>query len=360
MVFWVDTSSNRLVELEERTFSGERISEFAHIEEWVRKNPKILCDIDEEIKIISKQQVYVTGKRSDLVGVDNLGQIVIIELKRDVAEPMDEFQAIRYASSYLYTTYDEVCQIYARYLEENRAELGIDEKQDFLALARSEIENLCNRITVPDDFNKNQRIMLVSREFSPHLLSAVSWLILKGINIKCIALTPYKHNEDLFIVPKTILPTPEISESIVGVRQAEERVRQERQRARYQIWEGTIEDHYNRLSPPLGEHLRHLVLELGLEPTALSGSGFHLVKGERKLMVTTWTKSKIECRFSRAAKEDLEGILQNLGITSLAVKPKADIEPYGLPNPTPSIDYREGIGDFEDVIRVCKKWLGVK
>ena len=67
MVYRLDREGNRLVELEETTFQKEKIIEPIHIEEWVRKNPELLCDKDENIKIISKQQIYETRKRSDLV-----------------------------------------------------------------------------------------------------------------------------------------------------------------------------------------------------------------------------------------------------------------------------------------------------
>ncbi len=360
MVYRLDRESNQLVELEETTFPKEKIIEPIHIEEWIRKNPNLVCDKDENIKIISKQQVYETRKRSDLVAIDDAGRIVIIEIKRDVAEPMTEFQGIRYASSYVYSSYDEICRLYAQYLKDNKDEFGLEEGQDFVAEARKEIENLCGE-DAADAFNKNQRIILVSREFSPDLISAVQWLILKGIEIKCIALTPYKDSQGLLIVPQVILPTPEISKNIVRVRQAEEKVEQERQRAKYQPWEGSVEDHYNRLKPPLGEYLERLVSELRprVQPSGLSGSGFHLVNGDRKIMVTTWVKSKIEFRFPKTTKGDVEAILQKLGITSLTVKEKSDIESYGLANPTPSIDYKEGTTDFEDIIALGKSWLAI-
>lgn len=358
MVYRLDKEGNQLVELEETTFPKEKIIEPIHIEEWIRKNPQLLCDKDENIKIISKQQIYETRKRSDLVAIDDAGRIVIIEIKRDIAESMTEFQGIRYASSYLYSSYDEICRLYAQYLKDNKDEFGLEEGQDFLAEARREIENLCGE-DAADTFNKNQRIILVSRDFSPDLISAVQWLILKGIDIKCIALTPYKDSQGLLIVPQVILPTPEISENIVRVRQAEEKVEQERQRAKYQPWEGSVEDHYNRLKPPLGEYLKRFVDELRVESSGLSGSGFHLVNGDRKIMVSTWVKSKIEFRFPKATKGDLEAILQKLGIASLTVKEKSDIEAYGLANPTPSIDYKEGTTDFEDIIILGKSWLAI-
>lgn len=358
MIYRLDRKENRLDELQETTFADERILEPTHIEEWIRKNPELVCDKDEPIKVISKQQISKTGKRSDLVGIDAHGRIVIIELKRDIAQPMDEFQAIRYASYYVQLTYHEICQIYAEYLERNRAEFGIDDEDNFPAKAAEEIKNFCREINIPDDFNESQRIILVSKDFSPDLRSAVYWLIGQGIAIKCVALTPYKYNEDLFIVPQTILPTPEMSENIVQLRQAEDQVKRAAQREPYRP--GRIEDHYNRLMPPLGKRLEGLVSELGVQPSGESGSGFHLVSGDRKIMVSTWNKNKIEFRFPKTKKGELEAILQELGITSLTVKEKSDAESYGLANPTPAVDYKEGAADFEDIVTLAKSWLGIK
>jgi len=355
MIYKLQKDSNELIELEEATFSKERISESTHIEEWVRKNPKILCDADEDILIISKQQVSETMKRSDLVGIDNLGNITVIELKRDIAGPMTEFQAIQYASYYSDTKYDQACEVYAKYLRENKDEFKLGVDTDFLKAAQESIRNFCEL----DNFNGNQRIILVAKEFKRDLLSAVTWLIYKGIEIKCIKLTLYKHDGDLFIAPTTVLPTPDISENIVRVKQKDELVKQERQAVTRQKWLGNIEDHYNKLQPPLGEYLTRLVSELKIDPSGMSGSGFHLLHGDKKIMITTWQRSKIEIRFSRAKKEDLEKLLKDLDITSLAIKEKSDIESYGLANPTPAIDYKEEFGNFDDVITFCKAWLGV-
>jgi len=356
MLFKYDKNRNEIVELEETTFSTEKLTEPQNIETWIRKNPSILSEGDEEdITIIGEQKTSLTMKRLDLLGVDKIGNIVIAELKRDLAEKMVEFQAITYASYFMHTTFDEACKIYAEYLEKNKTELDISETSNFLEKAEDNLKSRCASINIPEDFNKNQRIILVAGEFSKDLLSAVTWLILKGIKIECVKLELYNRNGELFVYPKKILPTPDISENIVKIKIAEEEI--DRKRRTYQKWEGDIEDHYKRLDLPLGDYLRTLVKELNIEPTTLSGSGFHLINGKKKIMVSTWQKSKIEFRFAKTKKEDLEKLLEVLNIHSLRVKDKADIEQYGLENPTPSLDYKEDYGSFEDIKKICKKWL---
>lgn len=357
MLFKYDKNRNEIVRLEETTFSTEKLTELQNIETWIRKNPSILSESDEEdITIIGEQKTSLAGKRLDLLGVDNFGNIVIAELKRDLAEKMTEFQAITYASSFVHITFDEACKIYAEYLKKNKTELGLSETSNFLKKAEDNLRSRCDvSINIPEDFNKNQRIILVAGEFSEHLLSAVTWLILKGIKIDCIKLELYNHNGELFVYPTKILPTPDISENIVKIKIAGEEI--DRKRTIHQKWEGDIEDHYKRLKLPLGDYLRTLVEELGIEPTTLSGSGFHLIKEKKKIMISTWQESKIELRFAKAKKEDVEKLLKVLNITSLRVKDKADIESYGLENLTPSVDYKEDYGSFEDIKKICKKWL---
>lgn len=360
MLFKYDKSKNELFRIEDTTFTSEGLTEPKNIEAWIRKNPGILYEGDEEeLLIIGEQKTSETKKRLDLLGVDKFGNIVIIELKRDLAEKMVESQAITYASSYVYTTFAEVCKIYAKYLEKNSTELSLPHIIDLSVEAENTLKNFCGPfIKIPEDFNKNQRIILVAGNFSQDLLSAVTWLILKGIKIECIKLNLFKDENELFVQPQRILPTPDISENIVKIKIAEESI--EIKSNAYQKWSGDIEEHYERLASPLNDDLRKLVNELGIEPTNLSGSGFHLINETKKIMISTYVKSKIEFRFAKSTKEEIDRLLVSLGVRSLQVKEKADIEPYGIVNPTPSIDYRK-VDDVsvEEITRVCKEWLNI-
>ena len=357
MLFKYDKDKNELIQIEETAFSVERLTEPQNIETWIRKNPSILSEGNEDdIIIIGEQKAGSTMKRLDLLGVDKFGNIIVIELKRDLAEKMAEFQAITYASYYVHTTFDQACKIYAEYLEKNKRELDLSETINFFEESEITLKNLCSSsINIPEGFNRNQRIILAAGEFSKDLLSAVTWLILKGIKIECIKLELYNHNGELFVYPKKILPTPDISENIVKIRIAEEEIA--RKRTSYQKWEGGVEEHYQKLEPPLGDYIKSFVEELGIEPINMSGSGFHLMNGKKKIMVSTWVKSKIEFRFANAKKEDVEKLLEGLNIDSFKVKDKADIEAYGIANPTPSIDYKEDYGSFEDIKNICREWL---
>lgn len=91
----------------------------------------MLCDDEDSMLIVGQQVQDVNHKRSDLTAIDTDGNIVLIEIKRDVQdilsrkEPL-EFQAIRYAASCAtIKTSDELVQnIFAPYVEKHRSEFG--------------------------------------------------------------------------------------------------------------------------------------------------------------------------------------------------------------------------------------------
>src|SRR5438046_526606 len=75
------------------------------LEEFIRKNVRLMFPSDETLLIVGQQVINKEGGRSDLVAVDGEGNTVLIELKRDPSDIVSrkealEFQAIRYAANY--------------------------------------------------------------------------------------------------------------------------------------------------------------------------------------------------------------------------------------------------------------------
>ena len=103
----------------------------AILEEFVRTNIDLIRDIlNERSLLVVGQQVENTERgRSDLVAVDAEGNIVLIELKRDIEDILGrrepfEFQAIRYAANYARIDSAEraVELLFAPYIERHRDE----------------------------------------------------------------------------------------------------------------------------------------------------------------------------------------------------------------------------------------------
>ncbi|MDW4374287.1 hypothetical protein AB6F27_00505 [Staphylococcus saprophyticus] len=125
-------SQNNLEEIEPVTFGEMNIQE-KDIEEMLRQNIEIITDEEESLLIIGDQIKNKENARSDLTALDQNGNIVLIEIKRDLKDIKQrveafEIQAIRYAASYatIETISDAVNKIYAQYINKHEEEFSKD------------------------------------------------------------------------------------------------------------------------------------------------------------------------------------------------------------------------------------------
>jgi len=119
-----------------------------------------------------------------------------------------------------------------------------------------------------------------------------------------------------------------------------------------------FKDFLNRLNPSYKNILENLTFELGVEPVKVYWGSIHLKHKNKKLIITAYTKKKLEFVFSRAKKADINVILKDLGITTFILKEKASNESYG-DNMTPAIDYNINTHEFVELKKICKKWLEI-
>lgn len=315
----------------EKKMADEKRKEPEDLEVWIRETPEIL---GHNLLLIG-EQVMTKGGLLDFLAVDDSGNTVIIELKRDLMPRVALTQSIDYASDiadWEYEKLDSKCRKFT----------GKDLK-DYIK------ENFPNEDINLDDMllNQSQRILLVGVSISERLERMITWLSDNyEVLINAIFITYGKtENGDEVVAATTIIP--------------EEVEKEHSDKKTRKIWKTSLEDHYNRLYPPYNDYLKQLVEEIDIEPSNLSGSGFHLVNGNKKLIISTYIKSKLEFQFSKAKKTDILNLLKRLGI-DFEVKDKSDNQSYKTSNPTPSIDYKQENGSFKDIIRICKDWLELK
>jgi hypothetical protein len=189
----------------ETTYLGDEDLQEADLEDWIQNNPDIL---GERLLIIGRQvQVADVPDTLDLLALDRNGDIVIIELKRGAADIPVDFQALRYASYVSRWSYDDVeDQAEAYFIQQQ----GTQEEFNFIEAFEEFFEE-----EIPD-INQDQRLLVVGRSISQRLASVASWLLERGIDVKVVEITPYKVDEDLYLHPRTILPTPGVE--LVGPR----------------------------------------------------------------------------------------------------------------------------------------------
>ena len=153
------------------SLSEQNRTETNDLETWIASDPAI---INPDLVIIGRQVTTNSGKL-DLLAIDRAGNLVIIELKRDML-PRDALaQAIDYASDiseWPIVKIDEVCQKYT----DNSLENVLNEK-----FTDEIIENM--RI------NETQRIVLVGFGIESSLERMIKWLSEQyDVNINAVIL----------------------------------------------------------------------------------------------------------------------------------------------------------------------------
>lgn len=208
------------VRVEEATFSDIGWKE-SDIEDLLRKNVDMICD-DEESMLIVGQQVHNAGNgRSDLIAMDNNGNIVLIEIKRDKRDiegrkEAFEFQAIRYAATCAtIKSSDELIQnIFAPYVEKHKDEFDNGPGLTSSEIAQRQFNDFIDRNGIKN-FNENQRIILVAGDFDGQTLSAVAWLNSYHVDISCYQLHLLKTGDTVFLQPNKVLPVTDYEDYYV-------------------------------------------------------------------------------------------------------------------------------------------------
>lgn len=163
------------------------------LEKWIKTNPAIL---GEDISLIG-EQVQTKSGPTDLLGIDQSGNIVIIELKRDRLPREALAQAVDYASdiaSWDLERLNEVClkfngQSLEDFLNENITEVDIED--------------------IP--LNKNQRMLLVGFSIEESLQRMIEWLSNNyGVSINAIVLKYIKTNNNEELLAKTVIIPEEV------------------------------------------------------------------------------------------------------------------------------------------------------
>lgn len=211
-------NGNILQKVENTTFNTEGILERQHLQAAIKHQIDVIAPncivISEEFSEWSGSQ-----RRIDLLAIDKEGNLVVIELKRTETGEHMELQALRYAAMVSTLTFSRATEIYQKYLlsigSEDAAEnmlldfLGWEEPQE-------------------DNFALDVRIILVSADFSKELTTSVMWLNERNLDIRCVRLIPYKHQEQILVDVQQIIPLPEVESYQVKIKQQSEERREAR------------------------------------------------------------------------------------------------------------------------------------
>lgn len=208
-MYKIGKDKNLLEEIPETSFEEIDMKERKHIQKCIISQPNVL---GEELLIITEemQGFEYTKERLDLLALDKKGNLVVIENKRDDSGTDVTWQAIKYASYCSTLTRKNIIELLKDFLEKNGEKDKATESEKIITdFLMDDTNNDSENIIYPSE---KQRIILVSHNFSPEVLSAVQWLINNRLDISCVKLIPYKFKDDFILDSNIILPQSEIKE----------------------------------------------------------------------------------------------------------------------------------------------------
>lgn len=221
-----EMTGEKLVELPVTSFSEFGIRERYDLQRLLRDQVEL---ISPDTLIISEEFADWSDsrRRIDLLGIDRQANIVVIELKRSEDGAHMELQAIRYAAMVSAMTFEKAAEILERYLRErNRLEDATQLLLDFLGWESSDERT----------FGEDVRIVLASADFSKELTTSVLWLNDRDLDIRCVRLRPHMDGSRILLDIQQVIPLPEASEYLVGLREKATEAREARRKEA--AWQG--------------------------------------------------------------------------------------------------------------------------
>ncbi len=114
-----ELTQDRLVEVEPTTFSAAGVWERRDLQAALRNDISV---IDRDLMVVAEEfgDFEESSRRINLLCVDREARLVVVELKRTTEGGHMEQQALRYAAMVSAMTFDELVDIYQRFLRKTK------------------------------------------------------------------------------------------------------------------------------------------------------------------------------------------------------------------------------------------------
>ena len=166
----------RIGEAELSRLTEQELSSEKRLEEYlIRAEGAQIGGVD--VLYIAQQESPGEGGVFDIIGVDDQGDLVIIELKRGRSPRDIVAQALEYAASIRNEEYNQLNHRYQQFVEDDDASLQAKHTEYF---ARGD-DPLSQR-----EYNTDQRLLLVGTDFSDLSLDMADFLREHGIDVICV------------------------------------------------------------------------------------------------------------------------------------------------------------------------------
>ena len=184
---WNVDKDQRLHELQRH-----RVDLEAHLEDWLAQDVSILAD---DLLLIGRQVETDIGGQIDLLGIDEAGDLVIIELKRDKTPREITAQALEYAAWVNELSGSDVLQIADGYLRDVGGLEAAFEAQFGHGLS--------------DSLNEDHRMMIVAAEVDAKSERIINYLSERhGVSINAVTFQHFKDAHGASFLARTFLIEP--------------------------------------------------------------------------------------------------------------------------------------------------------
>src|SRR3990170_3151280 len=221
-LFQIDSAKKILTKVVGSTLAAHGFTEPRDLEAWIVNYNKEIFGRD--ILWITRQDFLNSEQRSDLIGIDSTGNLIVCELKQGTLTESAIIQALGYASEYAKYDRDDLAdRLLAHVKKGHISGLTLNTIEDARQAVYAKISgDKSANSEVP--INESQVVLLVGEAFSPNVLSIVDYLNNSSdalsYLIECWRYQLFPLAADQFqLAFEQILPPPNIREEIAQKRE---------------------------------------------------------------------------------------------------------------------------------------------
>ncbi len=206
------------------------LREREHLQEWVLANPDIVSpgllvissEYDRWLPAAATSSTRAVRDRLDVLGLEDDGRLVVIELKRDRAADTVEMQAIKYAAMVAQFTPDQLARTFADHLTRRGEPIPADEAKQRL---QDHVEG-----SLDSKILRQPRIVLIAGEFLDTTMTTAVWLTQMGVEVELIRYQAYRTSAEIVISTSRLWPIDEVENLVVRPEEREEAAAEQRER----------------------------------------------------------------------------------------------------------------------------------
>jgi len=217
-IFSLDVQQKRLTHLQPKSLADVGLSEPYDLEAWLASTSEGL--FARNIMWLARQDRLSGEQRSDLVGVDELGNLVIAELKRGVVAEDAVTQALSYAAEYASKSAADLAEMFAAHSQKEGA-TGLVSKTG----SQDDAGARLSQHVGDQEVNESQILLLVGEDFTAKALAICDYLNgaseEPSFSVECWRYGLFQTVEGAnYFVLEQILPPPSIRQEIEEKREA--------------------------------------------------------------------------------------------------------------------------------------------